>query len=832
MIKNNNMAVITRMANRQFKNSRRRSITMILSVLLSAFMLFGVLTVGATYFKMERIQNIRLSGAEFDAILYGLTEEQRAVCEKNPDIACIGIRAVAGYVEETEYDSTPNVGLIWADDNAWKKMSQPAVEWVEGEYPRAADEVMVTKRALEKCGLEGLQTGDSFIMTYGTPKGSQKGTFRISGMWDGYGDKSVFYVSQAFYQESGYDPSDVASGRCILDFKQRFMNEKKQEEFRKSLNLGKQQRLFFTGEFANSMQIIGGIAGVMAVTCLCAYLLIYNIMYLSVAANIRYYGLLQTIGMTERQVYQYVLRQMLPVGIIGIAGGILSGCVVDFLMIPAVVKSMGIQSREAGKIMVSFHPVVFLVTVLLTGLTVYFASRKPAKMAVCVSPVEALGYRPAVGSRKFQRTKKGKIIRRLAFLQLTKDKKKSAVVILSLAASLCVFFCMVTLLNSRQAREWIGNYRDVDLIIKNDTAYKENREDRKQLLDVEMLERIEDIKGVKAVQPVICAEIMVPWEPDVADPWMREFYETWMSEAYEDDLEEYKEHPENFGSFLVGIGQEDFDDLNQNLETPIDKKVFWEGKTCLLYRNGLAFQDSDLRGKTVTCAQYADRENTRSFEIAGLIDEGYYCALLGMPPTIIVSENAVKNFIQNPVVHKAGVYYEETCDEETEAEVLALLEQSPDSRDFSWESRIEDIEEVEKAQGSMVLVGFGIIGILAFIGILNYINTCVGSVQSRQVEISVMESIGMTEKQVKRLLISEGIFYAAGAWLVTLTAGMGVTYGLYQSMNYRGVDFQFPMLPVLAAAVLVAVICGAVPVLAYKNLEKRGSLVERIREFD
>lgn len=94
-----------------------------------------------------------------------------------------------------------------------------------------------------------------------------------------------------------------------------------------------------------------------------------------------------------------------------------------------------------------------------------------------------------------------------------------------------------------------------------------------------------------------------------------------------------------------------------------------------------------------------------------------------------------------------------------------------------------------------------------------------------------MESIGMTGRQVRKMLIIEGVMYAAGTLILTMTAGLGVTYYLYQSMNYRGVAFEFPVLPVAGAAVLILIVCVTVPVLAHRGMEKRGSLVERIREI-
>ena len=141
----------------------------------------------------------------------------------------------------------------------------------------------------------------------------------------------------------------------------------------------------------------------------------------------------------------------------------------------------------------------------------------------------------------------------------------------------------------------------------------------------------------------------------------------------------------------------------------------------------------------------------------------------------------------------------------------------------------EDADEIEKAQGNMPQVGIGIVLILAFIGIMNYMNTFVVNVQSRMTELSVMESIGMTPKQLLGMLVREGVLYAGSAWLVTLTAGMGVTYLIYESMNYRGIAFSVPLLPLLFAVGISFLVCTMVPVLTWIILEKNGTVVERIK---
>lgn len=829
MLKNPNQQIIKTMAWKNMKMNKRKNITLFLSIVLSAFLIFTIMTVGNSYFKLQTVQNIRMSGAKFDAVMYGVTDKQRKLCQENPDITLTGIVGSCGWVEKTDKDSTPDVGLVWADNIYWSKMMKPVREKLEGRYPAAFNEIMVTKTALKECGYENLKVGDTLTMSYGTYDGIQKGNFKICGIWDGYGTKKVFYVSEKFYDLSGWKLSQVASGRYFIDFKQKFMTKKAQNAFIKSMHLGKQQNLFFTVNLGESVSMLAGLLGLAAVTCLCAYLLIYNIMYLSVAGRVRYYGLLQTVGMTEKQIKQMLRQQMLLTGITGIATGCLLGMFVSFSLIPVVIKSLGIKSAYVGSTMVRFHPAVLIVTILLVGFTICFAGRKPVKMAAAISPIEALGYRPAGKIIKTKRAGKGKVISRLCLEQFIKDKKRTAVVLLSLAASLSVYLCIVTMLDSQAARTIVSNYMDTDIVIKNDTATKENAKDRRNILDESLVKSIKNNTGVSEAHPVVFAEITVPWEPDFAEMWMKEFYAKWMSIPYGKEKEKYQKHPENFGSSLIGIDEQEFDYLNNNNKWKINKEDFLSGKACIIYRNSLDLSDTDITGKKVTCALYENPQKTKTFTVEGVTDESYYTALLGCPPTIIVSSKVVKTFAKKWFTLKTSVKYKKEYDRNTEKEILTLLKTNENANDFSWDSKIEEADEIKDAQGYMPQVGMGIALILAFIGIMNYINTFVVNVQSRMTELSIMESIGMTPKQLIGMLVREGILYAGGAWLVTLTAGMGVTYFLYESMNYRGIPFSIPIRSFLFALIISILICTIVPIVTWLILEKKGSLVERIK---
>ena len=838
MLKNNNQSVIKRIAKTNLKSNFRRSITMIFAVLLSSFLLFSVFTVGLTYLKMNKLQNIRLNGADFDAVLYGVTEEQKTILDNDENVKQFGILTVAGAVRETETDKTPGVGLLYADAVLWDDMMSPTRTFLQGKYPTNENEIMVTEEALKKCGFENKKTGDEITFVYEIKEKRQEKTFQISGIWGGFGIVDNFFVSKAFCEQEGIE--ELYNSRCDISFEKRWMSEEEQQAFIDKMELGKSQRLFYVYEFGNAAEIFWGIAGIVVVTCLSAYLLIYNIMYLSVAGNIRYYGLLQTIGMTGKQIRSLIKKQMIWIGGIGTSLGLFLGFFVSFSLIPVAIESLGMKQEQTGQVQVVFHPAVFLLTILLTGFSVWYAARKPMRLAESSSPIEALGYRPVSGIRKGHTTKKGNLIRRMAVEQLTRNKKKTVVTMLSLSASLSVFVCLMILLHTQSAREYVYNFRGLDMVVANDTiqnvVVEQDEEGKKQLqgvkqiLNQEILDKIKKTDGVSAVFPVSCVSTVIPWEPEVSDVWMREFYETWMDIPYENDLEEYKNHPENFASALIGITEEDFRALNQELKAPVDETSFLNGETCILYRNGLFdLDEKKMIGKNILCGEYENPENTRSFKIVALTDINDYTALLGYPPTMIVIDKAVSSFAKEPIIFKVGIQYEKEFDERAEAAVENILRKSPNASDFSWESKIGQAEIVEKAQGHMAEIGFGIVAILAVIGIMNYINTSVGNIQSRRKEISIMESVGMSEHQVRKMLVWEGIFYTGGVMFLTLTVGLGITYAIYQSVNYMGAAFWFPMVPFFIACILLLTICIAVPLLAYKQMEKSGSLVERIR---
>lgn len=830
MLKNNNRHVVRHMAGSALKGNKGRSAVLFLAIVLSSFMVFCVLTVGSTYFEMWRLQNLRLRGAEYDALMYGCTDEQMKKLRENEEVERIGIFAIAGYVDETEVMAVTEIPLAWVDEVYWNEMAAGARTFLEGRYPAAENEILVTKQALKSAGMEDAGIGDSFTAGWVDGDGQERvATFQIAGIWDGYGSKNLFFVSRAFYKKSGRELSDVGSGRILLELRRKLMTKRQQSALVESLVLGKAQRFLYEEELGRSVPIALGLAGLILVTCLCAYLLIYNIMYLSVTGNIRYYGLLQTVGMTERQIRSFIYQQMSVLGGLGAAAGIFAGSGVSFLAVPSLIRAFGISQ----KVEVRFHLSIFFLTIALVSLTVYVGSRKPAKLAAVISPVEASHYQsgPAGRERLSQRTGQHSILWRMGGRKAFRDKKRAAVITLSLSVGISVFLCVFTLVESQGPRTILSNAWADDMEISNITLRSDEREKWEELLTDDLIRELKEIDGVREVRTIETAEAVVPWEADFVDLWLKEMYETWGYDNYESEREAYQKNTESLITSLVGIDERNFAVLNEYLDEPIDEQAFLEGKTCVIFRDALAFRTEDLQGKTICAAEPGNTDHTFRFAIAGLTDDGAFLGpVSGMLPAIIISKEALGKLGLTTYQYKAILFYEEEYDEETEAAVKSLLELQTGGEYFRCESKLERMEEVKAAQGNMLEVGIGVSLILALIGIMNYINTVIGNIESRQKELAILESIGMTQRQIHRMLVREGVVYAIGAVILTLVAGIPVIFGLYQMMNDTGVPFSVPVLP--AALILLAMftVCICVPVVLVHGVSRKGTVIERIRE--
>ena len=133
--------------------------------------------------------------------------------------------------------------------------------------------------------------------------------------------------------------------------------------------------------------VVIAVAAMLLLIIFTGYLIIYNVFQISVTNDIRFYGLLKTIGTTPRQLRRIIRQQALTLSLAGIPLGLVLGWLIGGQLTPAIVSQLN------GVVpMTSVSPVIFIGAALFSLVTVLLSCRKPGKMAAKVSPVEAVRY--------------------------------------------------------------------------------------------------------------------------------------------------------------------------------------------------------------------------------------------------------------------------------------------------------------------------------------------------------------------------------------------------------------------------------------------------------
>ena len=128
------------------------------------------------------------------------------------------------------------------------------------------------------------------------------------------------------------------------------------------------------------------------------------------------------------------------------------------------------------------------------------------------------------------------------------------------------------------------------------------------------------------------------------------------------------------------------------------------------------------------------------------------------------------------------------------------------------------------------LVGGVLCAILALIGILNFINSMTTSILSRHREIAMLQSVGMTGRQVKQMLVYEGIGYSALGILCSLILSIlgSVTVVRMMGAELTYFTWHFTLLPVILCIITLILITALVPLICYNKMAQK-TVVERLR---
>ena len=873
---NNNKAVIKKLANRSFHSNKMRNVIAAIAIALTTFLFTAVLTIGMGASGTLEYSMAKLMGSSADALVQGLSEEQFQQLKENAMFEKVGcwipveiMTNTNRMVAEIDYADQPQLEL---------RMQTPRT----GSAPQKANEVLVSANILKDLNIEE-KIGAEIPIEFKNRQSGQMYHFDmiVSGIYDTPNEKSEsVIVSKAFMEENPEMMREIAQGRegCgIYDadviMRDSSMVKERISEFVRSIGGNPDDRsaenyvrvapnTFLSNNSGGSiMWLVAGVFGVLFMFC--GYLLIYNVFEIAVTNDIRQYGLLRTVGTTSQQIKRLVNRQALYLFLIGTPFGLLFGILLGRSILPAALQ-MFAADYSGKNIEVSTLPYLGIIVgaILFSGLTVYISTRKSVKKASRVSPIEAIRYvEQDTVSIKRKKTNTGAVIPRMAKANLQRNKRRTVFIVISLTLSIVLLNSVFIVSGSFDEDAYIENQSRSDFRVYSPGIQAAFGNDFGHNSAVPE-KAVEEIKA----QPGVTSEVYLyrntfeddhiscdwgtPYVVDNTNKELRMMPEHLNLGVYQTGTErDYAaltadNHP--LGN-VFGFSENFFDQLDiieGETDLSVLKDKLWNGNNVILmgeyndHGNFGGAEAAAYRGLSVgdTIQFYENGTPTEEFTIIAkaaatdgdvtVTGGGSNIAQIIEGPRIFMAENKFKEIYETPTLY--GFLFD--VEEQYQQEMETYLAQDTD---VAYTSILTMKATVSGVKNVVLLIGGMIGAVFALVGLINFINLVMTNIITRRHEFATMQSIGMTNRQLRKMMISESFSYVLLAGIVgTLAAAvLGITLVrsfVEISPSSIMMTFQMTLLPALIMLILFLALAFIVPVVALRLFNNR-SVVERLR---
>ena len=848
---NNNGAVIKKLSGRYFKASKSRNIIAIIAIVLTTILFTTIFTLGSGLMDTVHDQNIRKAGGEGQAVLNYISDEVYNDMVGNPLIDRIAYTKAISY-------RLNNPGLERWRADLWY-MDDTALEFARytpttGHRPEGSNEIIADTKTLDALGVPA-QIGETVSLTYEVKGQLYTTDFTLCGFWetDSLSNIGRLVVSKAFVDAHSdiltytypvdNDYSGVVSAYVMFSGTGNIeaqLHQLLSETGYACDTMGgsKEDGNYVIARVSpayqsvaltdNPAMLVSGIVGV-ALIIVTGYLIIYNIFQISVIQDIQSYGQLKTLGTTKRQIKRLINRQALRLSLIGIPIGLLVGFFIGRALVPFLMNGTS-YTADAG-IKVTVNPLIFIGSAAFALFTVFVSVRKPAKIAGTVSAIEAIRYTEndtaAFGKHraKDKKSTHGAKLHFMALANLGRNRKRTVLVIVSMTLSLVLFNTVFTLSSGFDIDKYIAKFMDTDFVISNADFFQYQVEKGEHDLSETFIEAVRQNSSFEDG-----GRLYSSWM--LEEPFSTEHNAFF---SYNKDL--------NGNPFVRLYGADDFL-LNgmEVIEGTIDLEKLKTGEYILLSvdcnDDGTVIENPNISvGDTVRI------NHLKAEELSTTITDSYDFI-------IMAKVRANENTATTRNTGEARFYlpteiFLPLCDnphlvsfpfdvkEGTEAEMAEFLNSYIDSVEPSmdFESKATYTSSFDDLTSLIITIGGALSIIIGIIGIANFVNSVLTSVITRKKEFAMLQSIGMTGKQLKRMLSFEGLYYAVGTILTSAVLGV-----LFSVIVVRGISsgiwfftYRFVMWPMLVIDPFLILLTVAIPALLYRQIAK-ASIIERLRQ--
>ncbi len=861
MRKVKNQKAVTKIAMGSMKARKSKNVIAVLAIALTSVLFTALFTIGGAMIQKQQEANMRQVGGNAHAGYKYLTKEEYELLKGDPKIQDLSYRIILANAENKELRKLNTEISYYEDLDAKMCFCYPA----EGTMPKEKYDLVASDLTLNALGVP-CRIGQKVTLSFTVRGKAYTQEFTLCGWYRGdtVSMAQAACVSKEYVSEIAPTPttstkdagmvSDDYAGRINADF-----------NFKTSFNIQGQmdaltQWLGFEGisQGVNwaylgvdlDLETAVFLIVMLAVILLSGYLIIYNIFYMNVYSDIRFYGLLKTVGTTGKQLKKIVHRQAYVLSLLGIPVGLLLGYFLGVDLFPLIMENLVFASTTTTEI--SANPLIFLGAALFSFLTVFISCIRPCRIASRVSPVEAVRFTEGK-QKKISRTKKKKTkaitMSSFGYANIKRNKKKTLVVVLSLSISLILLNSVYSLIQGFSLDALLSNVAVSDYMVTDATTDNAAVMSPNRVTDgvtKEFLNELERQEGVEEIGNIWMERSV----PDFTEEGYQLFSQRIWSRKEElfagflsmnpvngkENLERIEKARDIDGK-TYGLDRLPFEKM-EVLEGELDWEKFSSGKYIITNWFGSVDGEGGADGSRVNFYNVGEKVTisnkegeTREYEVMAVAKLPYSAEFQSYGIIDLTYFLPKEEFFwccgeSQPMKCLFNV------EEEKEEEIKAWIEGycTAIDPDLDYTSKDTYKEEYDSYIKMFAIIGGGLSFILGFIGILNFINTIVTSILSRRQELAMIESVGMTGGQLRRMLMWEGGYYAFYTLILSLLFGalLNVTVIRNFGKSMPFFEWDFTLWPIFLCALPIFLVVLLVPVLVYRKL-CRTSVVERIR---